>query len=133
MTKNSASTTLHNDQSMAPGSSNTRYNVETTSINGFQASKNELDIAMLQILDPHLRPVPPVPNEPTSQKIYKEHMNLAQEYFKVTRTNDFLIFFYMLLSHPTESNRNRILDQTQREPPARHVARREELPARHLQ
>jgi hypothetical protein len=39
---------------------------------------------MLQILDPHLRPVPPVPNEPTSQKIYSEHMALAQEYFKVS-------------------------------------------------
>lgn len=24
-----------------------------------------------------------MPNEPTSQKIYKEHMDLAQEYFKV--------------------------------------------------
>ena len=38
---------------------------------------------MLQILDPHLRPVPPVPHDATSQKIYKEHMDLAQEYFKV--------------------------------------------------
>lgn len=85
ITKNSASTTLHNDQQFGPsqGSSNARINVETTSINGFQTSKNELDIAMLQILDPHLRPVPPVPNEPTSQRIYKEHMDLAQEYFKV--------------------------------------------------
>jgi hypothetical protein len=78
--KNSASTTLHNDQQ---GPSNTRFNVETTSINGFHTTKNELDIAMLQILDPHLRPVPPVPNEPTSQKIYNQHMSLAQEYFKV--------------------------------------------------
>lgn len=40
-------------------------------------------MAMLQILDPHLRPVSPVPNEMTSQQVYKEHMNLAQEYFKV--------------------------------------------------
>lgn len=39
---------------------------------------------MLQILDPHLRPVQPVPNEPTSQKVYREHMELAQEYFKVS-------------------------------------------------
>jgi len=84
ITKNSTSTTLHNDQPFgsSQGSSNARFNVETTSINGFQTNKNELDIAMLQILDPHLRPVPPVPNEPTSQKIYKEHMDLAQEYFK---------------------------------------------------
>jgi hypothetical protein len=81
ITKNTASTTLHNEQQ---GPSNTRFNVETTSINGFQASKNELDIAMLQILDPHLRPVQPAPNEPTSQKIYSEHMDLAQEYFKVS-------------------------------------------------
>lgn len=83
ITKNSTSTTLHNDQTSSQGSSNARFNVETTSINGFQTNKNELDIAMLQILDPHLRPVPPLPNEPTSQKIYKEHMDLAQEYFKV--------------------------------------------------
>lgn len=59
--------------------------METTAINGYQTTKNELDIAMLQILDPHLRPVPPAPKEPTSQKIYKEHMDLAQEYFKVSR------------------------------------------------
>jgi hypothetical protein len=38
---------------------------------------------MLQILDPHLRPVPPAPMEATSQKIYDDHMKLAQEYFKV--------------------------------------------------
>lgn len=87
ITKNSASTTLHSDQSYgaSQGSSNARFNVETTAINGYQTTKNELDIAMLQILDPHLRPVPPAPKEPTSQKIYKEHMDLAQEYFKVSR------------------------------------------------
>lgn len=86
ITKNSASTTLHNNQvygSSHQGASNARINVETTTINGFQSSKNELDIAMLQILDPHLRPVPPEPSDATSKKIYKEHMDLAQEYFKV--------------------------------------------------
>lgn len=84
--KNSASTTIHNEQSFGPSqqtSANSRFNVESRSVNGFQTTKNELDIAMLQILDPHLRPVPPVPHEPTSQKIYTEHMALAQEYFKV--------------------------------------------------
>lgn len=51
------------------------------------------------MLDSHLRPVPPVPNEPTSQKIYKEHMDLAQEYFKVSwreisfKLNKFKAFF----------------------------------------
>jgi hypothetical protein len=87
LSKNTASTTIHNEQSFGPSqqsSSNTRFNVESRAINGFQTTKNELDIAMLQILDPHLRPVPPVPNEPTSQKVYTEHMALAQEYFKVT-------------------------------------------------
>ena len=86
LSKNSASTTIHNEQSFGPSqqtSSNTRFNMESRSINGFQTTKNELDIAMLQILDPHLRPVPPVPNEPTSQNVYSEHMALAQEYFKV--------------------------------------------------
>lgn len=71
-------------QSQAPA--NSRFNVESTSVNGFQTSKQELDIAMLQILDPHLRPVLPT-NDSTSQKIYKEHMDLAQEYFKVTKIN----------------------------------------------
>ncbi|CAG9812273.1 unnamed protein product [Chironomus riparius] len=86
ITKNTASTTLHTDHhqpyasSHSPQSS-THVSVESTSINGFPTSRSELDIAMLQILDPHLRPIPPA-NDPTSQKIYKEHMDLAQEYFK---------------------------------------------------
>lgn len=89
ITKNTASTTLHTDHhqpyasSHSPQSS-THVSVESTSINGFPTSRSDLDIAMLQILDPHLRPIPPA-NDPTSQKIYKEHMDLAQEYFKVRR------------------------------------------------
>lgn len=122
ITKNSTATTLHNDQPFgsSQGSSNARFNIETTSINGFQTSKNELDIAMLQILDPHLRPVPPVPNEPTSQKVYKEHMDLAQEYFKVRQG---FTFFSSGLTKCifTESNRNRLSDKAQGKPPARHV------------
>lgn len=88
ITKNTASTTLHTDHhspytsSHSPQSS-THVSVESTSINGFPTSRSELDIAMLQILDSHLRPIPPA-NDPTSQKIYKEHMELAQEYFKVS-------------------------------------------------
>lgn len=88
ITKNSTSATLHNKEpygSSHQGASNARINVETTTINGFQSSKNELDIAMLQILDSHLRPVPPEPTDATSKKIYKEHMDLAQEYFKVRK------------------------------------------------
>lgn len=130
ITKNSTSTTLHNDQQ---GSSNTRFHVETSAINGYQASKNELDIAMLGILDPHLRPVPPAPNEPTSQKIYKEHMDLAQEYFKVSLTRDIRCKFPITSACSTESNRNRVSEQTQRESAARHGARRAQPPARHLQ
>lgn len=37
---------------------------------------------MLQILDPHLRPIAPA-NHITSHKIYNEHKELAQEYLKV--------------------------------------------------
>ena len=37
---------------------------------------------MLQILDPHLRPIAPA-NHITSQKIYNEHKELAQDYLKV--------------------------------------------------
>lgn len=48
---------------------------------------------MLQILDPHLRPVPPEPTDATSKKIYKEHMDLAQEYFKVGKITKFFMFF----------------------------------------
>jgi hypothetical protein len=146
ITKNTSSTTLHNEQQ---GSSNARFNVETTSINGFQASKNELDIAMLQILDPHLRPVKPAPNEPSSQKIYSEHMDLAQEYFKVgsqvsnqidfkafsildsisdhdqLRANHVMsrIFLIKFLFYSTESNRNSLSYQTQRELASGNVTR----------
>ncbi|KAG5667867.1 hypothetical protein PVAND_015834 [Polypedilum vanderplanki] len=88
ITKNTASTTLHPDHSHHPAytsshspQSSTRVSVESTSINGFQTNRSELDMAMLQILDPHLRPIPPA-NDPTSQRIYKEHLDLAQEYFK---------------------------------------------------
>lgn len=128
ITKNTASTTIQSEQPFGQtshGSSNGRINVETTSINGFQTSKNELDIAMLQILDPHLRPVPPVPNEPQSQQVYKEHMDLAKEYFKVNEicsATDFSI--YHVFFHSSESNRNRIPHKTQRESPPKHVTRR---------
>lgn len=50
--------------------------------NDYPTTKNDLDIAMLQILDPHLRPIAPA-NHVTSQKIYNEHKELAQEYLKV--------------------------------------------------
>lgn len=54
---------------------------------------------MLQILDPHLRPIPPA-NDPTSQKIYKDHIDLAQEYFKVRKLMIFdgilMIFMFSL-------------------------------------
>lgn len=134
ITKNSTATTLHNDQPFgsSQGSSNSRFNIETTSINGFQTSKNELDIAMLQILDPHLRPVPPVPNEPTSQKVYKEHMDLAQEYFKV-RQGCTLFSSGLTKTFFTESNRNRLSDKAQGKPPAKHVTWWEESTSRHLQ
>lgn len=103
ITKNSASTTLHSDQPQGSSS----FNVETTSINGFQTTKNELDIAMLQILDPHLRPVPPV-DVPTSQKIYKEHMDLAQEYFKVSSAR-----FFQLVNFLTKNNSTVKQNQTE--------------------
>lgn len=85
ISKNSTTTSIqheHKPHGTSQSSQSTRYNVESTSINGFQTNKNDLDIAMLQILDPHLRPVPPAMDS-SSQKIYDDHMKLAQEYFKV--------------------------------------------------
>lgn len=68
---------------------------------------------MLQILDPHLRPVPPAPMDQTSQKIYDDHMKLAQEYFKVIFSLSHLHFvriclFWIVLRHQFYQNQTEI-------------------------
>lgn len=110
ITQNKASTTIHPDhhQSSHSPQSSARLSVESTSINGI--NRGELDYAMLQILDPHLRPIPPA-NDPTSQKIYKEHMDLAQEYFKTQTEIAYLTKHKeKLLQNMTQDERKSRLD-----------------------
>lgn len=96
---------------------------------------------MLQILDPHLRPVPPAPMDQTSQKIYDDHMKLAQEYFKVICVCISQGFHSSKYSSPdpnipiasSESNRDCISHEAQGEHIAKYDARGKKTKTRLLQ
>lgn len=76
------------------------------------------------MLEPHLRPVSPQPNDQTSNQIFEEHKKLAKEYFKVEKSLDGISFssrFQIILAiFSSDSNGNRLCDQTQRRTPCRH-------------
>lgn len=69
------------------------------------------------MLEPHLRPVSPEPNNQTSKEIFDDHKRLAKEYFKVVVK--FRIGFHLIADNLNyfrlaDSNGNRVRDQTQR-------------------
>jgi Leucine-rich repeat (LRR) protein len=80
------------DSNMNPGSTNTgtttiqnNSNQETDNYtSSTRFSRNDLDLeTMMDLLDPHLKPIPPLQNNTQSQQIFNEHKDLAQEYLMV--------------------------------------------------
>lgn len=89
------------------------------SVTDEEDNQSTFDIMHL-MLEPHLRPVSPDPDDQTSNEIFEEHKRLAKEYFKVntnTKKNIRNIEFRSLilqLFRRSDSNRNRLHNQTQR-------------------
>lgn len=65
-------------------SGNRGYN-DTDNLNNRANHSDSLDLESLNMmLDPHLRPVNPIRNHATSQQIFHDHKDLAEDYLKVS-------------------------------------------------
>lgn len=76
---NTGMPTIHNNLSANRG-----YNNDTDNSNNRPNHSDSLDLESLNMmLDPHLRPVNPIRNHATSQQIFQEHKDIAEDYLKV--------------------------------------------------
>lgn len=60
--------------------------INSLDVSGSDGDEDENDgtaQSLAEILDPELQPEPPIPNNPESQTIYREHRHMAKEYLSV--------------------------------------------------
>ncbi|EDV30048.1 uncharacterized protein Dana_GF15984 [Drosophila ananassae] len=60
--------------------------ISSLDVSGSDGDEDENDgtaQSLAEILDPELQPEPPIPNNPESQTIYREHRHMAKEYLSV--------------------------------------------------
>lgn len=60
--------------------------INSVDVSGSDGDEDENDgtaQSLAEILDPELQPEPPIPNNPESQTIYREHRHMAKEYLSV--------------------------------------------------
>lgn len=99
------------------------HNIDSISIRTDEEDNQSTYDLMHLMLEPHLRPVSPEPNDQVSNEMFEQHKRLAKEYFKVNNNNKFLFGIESIKKFAifsSDSNRNRLRNQTQRRNACRH-------------
>lgn len=78
-----ATSALDTPRATSPTDSGDTQNIELISTRTDEEDNQSTYDLIHLMLEPHLRPISPEPNEQTSKELFEEHKRLAKEYFKV--------------------------------------------------